>query len=387
MPEVEIGAQRLFEAVQVRFNVPDDAQVLVSKGLGDGTTIHIAIGRQPRVGGMQILLPNAGLVPVDATGRAQASMQYLPQQAEQQPIVVEVTASKMIEISQTLYDAVAKNTKRGNQRLRNRCEREKGILPELATIFAGFVGLRMHKQLVMKSVEQNLLVRRSDGRWKTFGFEFIGEAVWETVLGTEAVGIAMQPIEQGMMIQDRLISERVLTWLLRGWQERVPLFKFLAFFLALEKMTVPFGGKITVSPPTEAREIQTLIQKYAGERARDLQKFFARNVTQPREAKDSLQIRFERLAAEANFPTKRADIAAFAIYKKMRDDLMHEGKDDVKLSVPIEINGTSYMIEIEELAVRYLNWLHFHDHRHYSENEIPVPQPASESDALDDPSL
>jgi len=387
MPAVEMGAQRLFEAVQCRFNVPDNAQVLIRKGLADGTLIHIAIGKVPRVGGIQLLLPNAGLVPVDAMGRAQASMQYLQQQAAEQPILVEITASKTIEISQMLYDMVARNTKRGNQRLQNRCEREKGILPELATIFAGFVGLRMHKQLAMKAVAQNLFVRRPDGRWKSFGFEFIGEAVWETVLDTDAVGIAMQPIEQGMTIEDRLISERALTWLLCGWRERVPLFKFLAFFLAIEKMTAPFGGTITVSPPNEAREIQTLIQKYAGDRARDLQRFFAKNVTQPREARDSLQIRFERLAEEANFPTKQADIAAFAIYKKMRDELMHEGNDNVKLSVPVAVDGTTHMIEIEELAVRYLNWLHFHDHRHYSENEIAATQPASDSEEPGSPLL
>ena len=246
-------------------------------------------------------------------------------------------------------------------------EKEEEPLKETINLIAGVVGLRFHRRLVLELLNENPLVlfldekddfvKRHTGDWLTIARRSGSKAGRlgrvENVLPT--IGAARR--------EARDHGATIFKWLLRAWSEQDSVSTFVDLFIPLEIILQGYGEEGQESKKEQSKAVENLIRQHGSDEKETLLEYFNRL---KRSWRPSLQSRFELMAREAGkagHPDWEADVKAFGKFNRIRNDLLHRGKDDIELQVDL---GEETQ-ELEDLVERYTCFALFRDMRVYRE--------------------
>jgi hypothetical protein len=173
-------------------------------------------------------------------------------------------------------------------------------------------------------------------------------------------------VHQGMRLSktETLMSAGgILGWLMRAWNEKELVYKFLALFIPLEMVLNNVSLKSLPEIRQQTRAIRSLINRHGGESKGQLLAFFndmAQGLRPP------LSARFEVLAQAARMPGWQLDIEAFKRFNSMRNALVHRGDRHIKLAITSDSPDENDVQTLEDLAERYVSYALFGDAMVYS---------------------
>lgn len=245
---------------------------------------------------------------------------------------------------------------------------------QVADIIAGCIGLRFHHQFVRTQICENIiLLKGGEGQPGDHGFDFVKTNSFEIV---QKVDISQEQIDNRIVSESHIIhgsksnsGRLALIWLLRAWKEVDDISKFLSLFIPLEVLLQGY------SPPKETNseindEIISLITEHAEIQQEKLLKHFD-HLMQYQNRPPSLASRFELMARHVNFDNSEKDIAAFKIFNKFRNSLIHRGNQSINLLATINNDAAKKdaakkeVQQLQDLTERYVNWALFNDHEIY----------------------
>lgn len=140
----------------------------------------------------------------------------------------------------------------------------------------------------------------------------------------------------------------ILPWLLRAWRERDIVSRFIALFIPIEmllKGAVVDGT--TVARRADLDRIRQCVLEAGGVEAERL----AGVVSTLRASGPSLVERFEAVARDLSPETCDIDVAAFRKFNRMRNELVHQGRDSLATQVKM---GEGDVVHLQDLTERYV---------------------------------
>jgi hypothetical protein len=152
--------------------------------------------------------------------------------------------------------------------LLRQAESKKDEFKNIVNLVAGIIGLRLHRQFVLELINKNALVWEGEESHKG-GFATPGVEILKKVALTDngikhikAVGDKLKTLPHEDMEEYSLIFH----WLLRAWNERDILYKFINLFILLECiLNMLSDTKINIDDKRKAKSIRMAIRKHTGE--------------------------------------------------------------------------------------------------------------------------
>lgn len=213
-------------------------------------------------------------------------------------------------------------------------------------LFAVSLGAAVSRQLVAIEVGEDEWTRGSDGNWRCH--------VERPLSLIEDLRPSVNEIRErtlawitGRKLNPRIIEGGALAWLLRAWRERDVLSQFLALFIPLEMVLEGQSTPGSVSP-ADVQRIMESVTLHCGDDAERLRRLVGAAIQR---LGPSLADRFEAMATALLPQTAATDVSAFRKFNRMRNELVHRGKSDVKIVVTV---NRSDVIELQGLAERYV---------------------------------
>jgi hypothetical protein len=196
-------------------------------------------------------------------------------------------------------------------------------------ITAGLLGLRLHRQLVMKQVcEEFMAFREND----VYANAYAGPAI-EIVDALHWESRSSEPVKVDVRgDRDAEIAQLAFPWLLQAWRERNSVRKFIALFTPLEVCLAGLGATVSPELIDRSNAIEALIAKAEVPNKDELIKHlqFLTGRINP-----SLVSRFESLAKASALPGFEKDILGFKRFYGIRNALIHRGVREVSLVVNV----------------------------------------------------
>jgi hypothetical protein len=233
----------------------------------------------------------------------------------------------------------------------------------------GTVGLKLHRQLVIKPLNDNVLAYDE----QRFALEFYGNAIElldPQELDEQSILALAEPLSIIAKKQDDTLQTEALVfdWLARAWDEHEPVSKFLALFIPLEMILKEYGAdeKKKQELLHQAQSMRDLVVSHAGELQQQLLAFFNRLFSNQN---PSLAERFEQLARKAALPNWETDVTAFKRFNKIRNALVHSGdKASIRLLMQLSEDEVA---SLEDITERYVNYHFFKDAQVYNHRYRP----------------
>ena len=356
MVKERIGYRRLYNVVDCSISPRDE--VHTSFLLDKTFQIEIHIGTKPRFG-ISIENNDDNYLHNNSENNRNAPT-YFSNATESnytKTFFTEICCFEDIEIDTTLSEAFRRKEPKAREDLINIAKKHLDQYRHIIDLIAGTVGLRFHRQFIKEKINENLVVLRDLG----YSIE-ITSASLERLKDVKLSDIGIRQMEtfSGLLVDsdrgnalERQRQGVILGWLLRSWTEQDNISKFNALFIALEMLLDGIKGEISENRKKLIADMRTLISTQGGEQQITLSKFFNELVDNQR---PSLPSRFKILAERAKFPTKTSDIQAFGRFTKFRNDLIHQGKENVQLSIPNTNMDDKDLLALEDIVERYISY-------------------------------
>jgi hypothetical protein len=360
MPLIRAGFRRLYDAIGC--SLAEQKELTLSEiNITSKISGAIYLGPTPRFG---IALEDSNKYIVPGEQNICFKAQYhrdVSKSGYPRSFFLEIFVFKDFEVPEDIFHAFYAKDSQAQGALFQLVENEGENFKAVMDLLAGIIGLRFHRQFVIKLINENLVALRGENDFAigiTSSILEVLEGISLNFWGAETLkslclGITKAPEDVHQF------AARVLKWLLRAWVENDPTKKFIALFIPLEIVL----NRISTGPQIElrqmAKKIRRLIQNHGGEEKKTLLEFFNRLVERQ---KPSIVSRFEVLAQEANMPGYEQDIEAFKQFNKLRTRLLHEGEEKVPLAVSVT---PEELCHFEDLVERYVNYVLFRNHLVY----------------------
>ncbi len=225
-------------------------------------------------------------------------------------------------------------------------EEDRDHLRGMIDFFSLAIGLSTSPQFVGTMIGEDEGHELPDGRW--------------TCRVGRPVRLIESPLLTNAELRDRVldwitekriewksVEREVLHWLLRAWRERELTSRFLALFIPLEMLLEGYGGKPPVSPDV-ITELRELVHENGGDRKTELLQAVGLMASRMR---PSLNARFAAMAEAVHPATADVDIAAFKKFNRMRNALLHQGKNQITERIMIEERET---VSLQGLTEKYV---------------------------------
>jgi hypothetical protein len=136
-----------------------------------------------------------------------------------------------------------------------------------------------------------------------------------------------------------------LYWLLRAWNEKDPIVRFLGLFLPIEMVLA--GHTAPTREDQRLVSLRRLITENGGNHREDL----LATLHELENRAPSLVTRFEAMAQELALPDWESDVEAFRRFNRMRARLLHRGLTSVEIEVEVADNDWR---NLQDLSERYV---------------------------------
>jgi hypothetical protein len=354
-----VGYRRLYDAIDC--SIPECSELRVAFSFESQFHVEIYIGPKPRFG-VSIEKNDDYYAHTGIHTNKQAPVYYADATQSPYPrrFFTEIICFRDIEVSPALSEAFHRQDKQARIEVLRLAEKEEKEFRRVSDLISGTIGLKFHRQFVMELLNENIIALCGS----SFAISIIGtpiellDNVQMNLRGIEQMRhlAAFRPLGNTEGSWQR--NGTILGWLLRAWSERDKVSKFSALFTALEMLLQGVKVKIPEEKLQYAESIRELILASNNERQDELLKFFNSLV---KNQAPSIMSRFEELAKQAKLATQEADIAAFRRFKNMRNPLIHQGDDNVELTIPHPKLGDRELSAFEDLVERYINYVLFGD--------------------------
>jgi len=353
-----VGYRRLYDAIDCSILGRDEIRVAFP--FEDVFQIEIYIGSAPRFG---IKTEDNYEYYVHRGVQNNMNISYHPdvtQSSYPRRFFTEITCFQDIEVGEALSEAFHRQDLKARDEVLSLAEQNGDTYRSIVDLISGTIGLRFHRQLVMKLLNENFVALR-DASFAIFVFSTPVELL-------DNVQMSIQGIEQIEQFSSLLpkngaeneLAEQwrgvILGWLMRAWAEQDIISKFNALFTALEMLLKGVKGELSKEKQGYAEAIRELIIAHGSKKQEELLAFFDTLVSNQN---PSLMSRFELLAKRADMPTRKTDIEAFRHFKNMRNRLVHQGKNNIQIAVANPTIGDDELYAFEDIVERYISYFLF----------------------------
>jgi hypothetical protein len=274
----------------------------------------------------------------------------------------EIRCSLPIDVADDLSARFRNKDSAAQAALLTEAEKHRPRFAQVADLVAGIVGLRFHRQLVLELRDENPYVERGPGdtpaNFASSAVEMLdGITIREE--GIAAMGALLNAVGQAPA-EALEPAATIMRWLVLAWEERNSVAKFLSLFIPLECVLAGVGGNPAKEKARAERfaKLSSLVDLHGGAGKAELAELVR---TLARNARPSLNERFEQLARAAQLPSCEADIVAFRRFNDIRNKLLHEGRKDVRLVLGSKGSASDPEQGLEDLVERYVSWALFQD--------------------------
>jgi hypothetical protein len=354
MARETVGYRRLYDAMGCSLAEGDELRLQLSMS---AITAEAYVGPKPRFGislasGEEFIIPGAQATLMKSEHHDDPGKSSYPRR-----FFTEVCCSLEVETPDEVSAAFHQKDQKAQNAILAMADGRTKDLKNTADFVAGVIGLRIHRQFVVKLVCENLYALREDAPV----IQFTGP--WAEMLE----GIALNNVGKQILTQLleacaaadpalQAAAGSVFHWLLRAWTERDPISRFLALFVPLEMILEGFSRPA----PPEWETLRKLAATHGGDQAPGLLDFIDKRKAFDR---PSLNERFEAMARESGHQGWESDVAAFRKFNRLRNDLMHRGDPSVSFRITV---GQDEVREMGDLIERYVSLKFFGDMQVYT---------------------
>lgn len=334
-----LGARRLYDALGVGTGAVGEIYHKIT--LQAGTTVSVYLGPKPPHGVVSLDCSQYG-IPGRNPVIFSANSEY------EAPSFLELAVGRPKEITQQEFVMLKDNDKVVRETLLKEANAHLEMSEHLLDVFSGVLGLRIHRQFVLKPLVENCFI---SGEFEAVS-TLAGPAVemLESVEANPNTGPYIEKLLEGMtnLPEESLLKGgAVLHWLLRAWRERDAVTKFMYLFVPLEAV-LQSSAELVADPEAHLESLEALVKSSNVLNKDALLGFLGRAKTK---FGPTLGARFEEFARRAGISGWEVDVKAFKKFNRMRNLLLHAGDKRVRGHINFEENTRT----LEDLVERYVS--------------------------------
>lgn len=277
---------------------------------------------------------------------------------------LEILISSDYEVDDKLSNKLLEKDTDAREELLSIAKKQVVLFENLLDSISGIVGLKFHRQFVLKPLIENPLIISGPEPVSCFTGPSVEvlQSISFTDIGSTLLNDYIKSLSE---TNDITLAKAgsVFHWLLKAWRERDPIAKFIYLFIPLECVL-----QSDTEIPNEAHQnillLETLVQNSESPDKAKLLSFLDNAKTK---YGPNLNARFEAFAKSSGIPGWETDIIAFRKYNRMRNLLVHAGRKDIRT----HINIADETRVLEDLVERYICSAFFGDHNIYASQWRP----------------
>lgn len=339
MPIATLGVRRLYDALGV--GTSSVGEILHNVTLKTGNTVSVYLGPKPPLGITSLESSQYG-IPGRNSFIFKANSEY------EAPSFLEITIGAPREITLQQMDLLREKDKVTREALLKEANDHLESAEHLLDAISGVLGLRVHRQLVLKQLVESCFI---SGEFEPVS-SFAGPAIemLESIESNANTGPHLQRLLEGMTStpEESLLKEgAILHWLVRAWRERDAVSKFMYLFVPLEAI-LQSSTELAADSKTDLESIEAIVRSSNVHNKDALLGFLDRAKTK---FGPTLNSRFEEFARCAAIPGWELDVKAFKKFNRMRNLLLHAGNKNVRSHINFKENTRT----LEDLVDRYVS--------------------------------
>lgn len=339
MSKEVVGVRRLYDALGC--SVTDGKDILVKGDIAGNKHCSIYLGPNPPLGVLTLEAEQYG-IPGKNSKIMSTNASY------ESDCFLEILITMEQEVSEEISNGISNKAKEAREQLLCEIKKHSNLFEKLIDSISGIIGLKLHRQLVLKPLIENPLIISGPEHVSSFigpvvemlqpiGFNNKVEDALETYVS------ALESVEEDILAK----AGSVFHWLNKAWRERDPVAKFIYLFIPLEAIL-----QSDENIPNEAHDnIESLIGLVEKSASNDKEKLLSFLEMTKKKYGPNLNARFEEFARKSAIPGWETDVAVFKKYNRMRNLLVHAGRKDIQSHINIEEETRT----LEDLVERYLS--------------------------------
>ncbi|MBI2884262.1 MAG: hypothetical protein HYY11_10240 [Candidatus Methylomirabilis oxyfera] len=339
MPTVTLGTRRLYDALGVETAAIGEFLHKVDLTIGKSITLYL--GPTPPLGIMSLEGAQYGIP-------GQNSLMLHTNNNYEAPCFLEIAILASRDITPHQLSLLQEENKETREALLETERKNSESSEQLLDVISGILGLRLHRQLVLKPLVENSFL---GGEFKPVS-SFVGPAMemLESIKANSNTGPHVLRLLEGMAdIPEDVLRKggAILHWLLKAWRERDVISKFIYLFIPLEAI-LQSTAELATDSKVNLESLEAIVRSSDVHDKESLLQFLDRAKTK---FGPTLNSRFEEFARRAAIPGWELDSEAFKKYNRMRNLLLHAGHRNVRSHINFEKNTRT----LEDLVERYVS--------------------------------
>ena len=346
-----VGLRRLYDALGCKAG--PSGELHLSFPILENRTGSVYLGATPPLG-IMTLQSDQFLIPGKKSLMLHTDCEY------QADCFLEIAVSFEVQVENSVSADLVRGDEKAKNALLDRVEPTKAIFSSLLDAIAGLVGLKFHKQFVLKPLIENSFISSAPEPVARFTGNWVEtlEAISLTESGVDTLRSHLNGLSS-VSTDTYEHAAKVLQWLLRAWKEHDPIDKFLYLFIPLECVL----ASAEVSDAETKQRISTLQEFVSMSDHKDKAVLLSFLGKVESKFGPTLVSRFESLAQSHKINGWEADISAFKKFNRTRNLLLHSGTADVRSHLDMGEETRT----LEDLVERYVSLTLFGDpHVYYS---------------------
>lgn len=333
-----LGIRRLYDALGC--SIQKEKAIHINGKIADGKNISVYLGPAPPLGVITLETDQYG-IPGKESKILNTNIEY------NSDCYLEIVISFECEVDEDIARGISDKDKMIREDLLSMMSEKSTLFEKLIDAVCGIIGLKLHRQFVLKPLIENPLILSGPevvSRFVGSGIEIL-ETITLNDNASEIINNYFKAIEN---ISEETLAKAggVFHWLIKAWRERDPIAKFIYLFIPLEGI-LQLDTDIPNDAHSNIKALEDLVEKSESDDKEKLLSFldFTKKKYGP-----TLNARFEEFAKNSGVPGWETDVVVFKKYNRMRNLLVHAGRKDIRTHINVEEETRT----LEDLVERYL---------------------------------
>lgn len=344
-----LGIRRLYDALGC--NVQEGQAIHITGNIADGKNVSVYIGPTPPLGVMTLEADQYG-IPGKKSKIINTNIDY------ESDCYLEIVISFEYEVNEEIRNGILAKDKGVREELLSVMNKNTPLFEKLIDSISGIIGLKLHRQFVLKPLIENPLIL--SGPEPVSSFSGPSVEILETItLNDNASSILDNYIKALEGTSEATLAKAggVFHWLVKAWRERDPIAKFIYLFIPLEGI-LQLDTDIPNVAHSNIKALEELVENSESDSKEQLLSFleFTKKKYGP-----TLNARFEEFAKNSGVPGWETDVVVFKKYNRMRNLLVHAGRKDIRTHINIQEETRT----LEDLVERYISVAYLGSHDVY----------------------
>lgn len=351
-----IGVRRLYDALGCGLGIENE--ICINMPIVVGKNVSVYIGPNPPLGVLTIEADQYG-IPGKQCKMAYTNNEY------KSDCYLEIVITMEYEADDKISDGILAKDQHSRQELLGIIGNDSKLFEKLLDFISGIIGLKLHRQLVLKPLIENPLILSGPEHVSSY----VGPVVemLDPIIFNENAQIVIESYVKALESCDEtalIKAGSIFHWLNKAWRERDLVAKFIYLFIPLEGIL-----QSDTEIPNEAHSnIENLINLVKMSDSIDKEKLLSFLEMTKNKYGPNLNARFEEFAKKSAIPGWETDVEVFKKYNRMRNLLVHAGRRDISTHINIQEETRT----LEDLIERYLSVALFGNHDVYQSRWRPL---------------